>query len=109
MFANLKPNKGQFTKDSHIFTSPVSAFLPNNLGMNDFIGNVAEWIESFKENSSNTSKTNSLSIAKGESFVNVYNFDRTIRASDLTSKSYSYIGFRLVRSCDKSKESNENY
>ncbi len=43
MLANFKPGRGNFYDDGYAYTSPIRAFFPNDYGIYDMSGNVAEW------------------------------------------------------------------
>lgn len=43
--ANFKPGRGSYADDGYPYTAPVNTFLPNNFGLYNMAGNVAEWCE----------------------------------------------------------------
>ncbi|MCL2041283.1 MAG: formylglycine-generating enzyme family protein [Bacteroidales bacterium] len=45
LLANFKPIRGDYASDGGAITVPVASFQPNNYGLYDMAGNVAEWTE----------------------------------------------------------------
>jgi sulfatase modifying factor 1 len=43
--ANFKPGRGAYADDGYAYTAPVNTFLPNNFGLYNMAGNVAEWCQ----------------------------------------------------------------
>ena len=43
MLANFKPGRGNFYDDGFAYSSPIRSFFPNDYGLYDMAGNVAEW------------------------------------------------------------------
>ena len=113
--ANFKPDRGDYPKDGHLITSRVGSFSPNEFGLYDMAGNVAEWtstafLESGPEIMNdmnpeyryNTAKEDPYSIKKkvvrGGSWKDAAHFIRSdIRSSEYQNEQRSYIGFRCVR------------
>lgn len=113
---NFKPGDGDYTADKHLITARVSSYPPNDFGLFDMAGNVAEWTSTtwtpaglklindvnpelsyqadYKDSIDRT-----LKVIKGGSWKDVA---RYIRANNRTkapqNAAHSYIGFRCVRS-----------
>lgn len=114
--ANFKPFEGDYTADGQVITSQVSSFSPNDYGLYDMAGNVAEWTSSSYFVSSYStmddvnpqmhygaakedSKMMKRKVAKGGSWKDVLRFVKsTRRIYEVQDKGHSYIGFRCVRS-----------
>ena len=43
--ANFKPGRGDYIADNYEYTAPVDAYFPNDYGLYNMPGNVAEWCE----------------------------------------------------------------
>ncbi len=114
--ANFLPQRARYGIDGGVCTLPVGSYLPNDYGLFDMAGNVAEWTASaFDEqsyafvNAINPSYTHSAGAddalamkrktIKGGSWKDIAYFlqcgARTFEYQDTTK---SYIGFRCVRS-----------
>ncbi|MEI7676351.1 MAG: SUMF1/EgtB/PvdO family nonheme iron enzyme [Bacteroidales bacterium] len=114
-FANFKPQKGDFTSDGYLITSPVGSFLPNELGLYDIVGNVAEWTSTAYFPSGNkimstmnpSTEFNALAntpyqlkkkVIRGGSFKDVYNFVNVdLREWKYQNEKVAFVGFRCVR------------
>ena len=112
---NFKPGQGDYTKDGHLITSKVASFSPNEFGLYDMAGNVAEWtstafLESGPEIMSdmnpeyryNAAKEDPYAMKKkvvrGGSWKDVAHFIRSdVRTFEYQNEQRSYIGFRCVR------------
>ncbi|GHT75011.1 gliding motility lipoprotein GldK [Bacteroidia bacterium] len=112
---NFKPGEGNYTEDKHLITARVASFSPNEFGLYDMAGNVAEWTStSFLESgpeimndinpeySYNAAKTDPYAMKKktvrGGSWKDVAHFIRSdVRSYEYQNEQHSYIGFRCVR------------
>lgn len=112
---NFKPGNGNYTKDGHMITARVASFSPNEFGLYDMAGNVAEWtstayLESGPEIMSDMNPEYRYSAAKedpyamkkkvvrGGSWKDVAHFIRSdVRTWEYQNEQRSYIGFRCVR------------
>ncbi len=45
LLANFKPGRGNYPEDGGMLTVPVNAYFPNDYGLYNMSGNVAEWTE----------------------------------------------------------------
>ena len=114
--ANFKPYRGAYHSDTGIATVPVGKFEPNDFGLMDMAGNVAEWTMSSYSAKSNTdvhdlnpdfpymarkSDPNALKrkVVKGGSWKDIsYYLQCGVRTYEYQYESRSYVGFRCVRS-----------
>lgn len=114
-FANFKPMKGDFTKDAYLATAPVGSFMPNELGLFDIVGNVAEWTSTAYFPTGNkimstmnpSTEFNALAnapyqlkrkIVRGGSFKDVYNFVNVdLREWKYQNEQLPFVGFRCIR------------
>lgn len=114
--ANFKPQHGNYVADGWTVAAKVGSFPPNDYGLYDMAGNVAEWTSSaFHE--SNYSFVNDLNpsynynaretdseimkrkVIRGGSWKDIgYYLQCATRTYEYQTESKSYIGFRCVRS-----------
>ena len=115
--ANFKPKRGDYVEDccakskkkGFIYTAPVKTFLPNDYGLYDMSGNVAEWTQSPYMTASNeytstlnpylgTAKESRDKTVKGGSWKDVgYMLMVGNRDYEDKDSARSYIGFRTVQ------------
>ena len=114
--ANFKPYRGSYHNDTGVSTLPVGQFQPNDFGLYDMAGNVAEWTASAYSTSSNMSihdlnpefpymarkedpNTLKRKVVKGGSWKDIsYYLQCGVRTYEYQYEGRSYIGFRCVRS-----------
>jgi formylglycine-generating enzyme len=115
--ANFKPLRGNYSDDGYITTSPVRSFWPNDFGLYDMAGNVAEWTSSAYDESAYIF-THDLNpdyrynarpsdppvmrrkVVRGGSWKDIaYFMQCSARSYEYLDSAKSYIGFRCVRSC----------
>lgn len=112
---NFKPGDGDYTADGNMITSRVASYAPNEFGLYDMAGNVAEWtstayLESGPEIMNDINPEYRYSAAKedpyamkkkvvrGGSWKDVAHFIRSdVRTYEYQNEQRSYIGFRCVR------------
>lgn len=113
--ANFKPGDGAYGADNHLIPAKVRSYNPNQSGLYDMAGNVAEWTSSAYTESGNQLmgdlnpeyKYNAaeddpnalkLKVVKGGSWKDISTFIRSdMRDSEYQHRGRSYIGFRCVR------------
>lgn len=114
--ANFKPMRGSYTDDEGATTMKVAMFPPNDFGLYDMAGNVAEWTSSAYITSSSTlvsdmnptfqyNAKNSdpdvlkQKVVKGGSWKDIaYFLQCGVKTYEYQGESRPYIGFRCVRS-----------
>lgn len=114
--ANFKPLRGNYTDDGFATTSRVGSFEPNEYGLYDMAGNVAEWTSSAYDESAYIYthdlnpdyKYNALpddppvlkrKVIRGGSWKDIaYYLQVGTRSYEYQDTAKSYIGFRCVRS-----------
>ncbi|MFC6103027.1 T9SS ring complex lipoprotein PorK/GldK [Olivibacter domesticus] len=116
LMANFKPGRGNYADDGGAYTVPVHSYFPNDYGLYNMAGNVAEWTaSSFEESSSSfvhdmnptysyEAKANDAEILKrkvvrGGSWKDIgYFLQNSTRTYEYQDTAKSYIGFRCVTS-----------
>jgi gliding motility-associated lipoprotein GldK len=112
---NFKPGDGDYTKDGHLITSKVATFSPNEFGLYDMAGNVAEWTSTAYQESGpeimsdmnpeyryNAAQEDPYAMKKkvvrGGSWKDPQELIRSDRRTfEYQNEQRSYIGFRCVR------------
>lgn len=113
--ANFKPGDGNYTKDGSLIPSKVGSYSPNDFGVYDLAGNVAEWT-STAYTEAGTKHMNDMNpqykynaakedpyglkkkVVKGGSWKDVGKYIRSdMRDWEYQNQPRSYIGFRCVR------------
>ncbi|MDX9883075.1 MAG: SUMF1/EgtB/PvdO family nonheme iron enzyme [Prolixibacteraceae bacterium] len=113
--ANFKPLRGNYAEDGGIATMKVGSYDPNEFGLYDMAGNVAEWTKSAYDESSymyfndfnpdftyNALPTDAPAlkrkVIRGGSWKDIAAFVQvSTRSYEYQDTTKSYIGFRCVR------------
>ncbi|MEM6395868.1 MAG: SUMF1/EgtB/PvdO family nonheme iron enzyme [Bacteroidota bacterium] len=116
LLANFKPGRGNYPEDGGQYTVPVDAYYPNDFGLYNMSGNVAEWTSSaFVENANSfIHDMNSdihyeadeddpeawkRKVVRGGSWKDVSFYLQTgTRSYEFQDTTKSYVGFRNVLS-----------
>ncbi len=114
--ANFKPMRGNYTDDGWLYTAPAASFEPNDFGLYDMAGNVAEWTENaydesfftFSHDMNPNYKYNARpddppalkrKVVRGGSWKDIaYYLQVSTRSYEYQDTAKSYVGFRNVRS-----------
>lgn len=115
--ANFKPMRGDYTSAGTVYTSQVGLYPPNDFGLYDMAGNVAEWTRTaFNESSdffthdmspdfqhdfdpATDPPHMSRKVVRGGSFKDIGHFLRVdVRSHEYQDTTRSYVGFRSVQS-----------
>ncbi len=113
--ANFMPMRGRFTDDGSMRTASVSSYAPNEYGLYDMAGNVAEWTSSsFDESSYIYTHTMNpdykyiaydddpiamkRKVVRGGSWKDIaYYMQCGTRSYEYQDSATSYVGFRCIR------------
>lgn len=114
--ANFKPYRGAYNDDTGTMTMRVAQYQPNDFGLFDMAGNVAEWTSSAFDHSANTYVSDinpefqymarkddpdilKRKVVKGGSWKDISAYMQCgARVYEYQYESRTYIGFRCVRS-----------
>jgi formylglycine-generating enzyme len=114
LLANFKPGRGNYTDDGGAYTVNVKSYFPNDYGLYNMAGNVAEWTSSAFEESASTFVSDiaptfereakasdpevlKRKVVKGGSWKDVgYFLQNSTRTYEYQDTAKSYIGFRCV-------------
>jgi sulfatase modifying factor 1 len=114
LLANFKPGRGNYSDDGGTYTVKVRSYFPNDFGLYNMAGNVAEWTASAFDPSASTfvndlaptfnyeAKKNDAEVMKrkvvrGGSWKDVgYFLQNSSRSYEYQDSAKSYIGFRCV-------------
>jgi sulfatase modifying factor 1 len=114
LLANFKPGRGNYTDDGGAYTVNVRSYFPNDYGLYNMAGNVAEWTsDAFDESASTFTHDLAPSMAyeakpndpivlkrkvvRGGSWKDVgYFLQNATRTFEYQDTAKSYIGFRCV-------------
>ncbi|HKK74041.1 MAG TPA: SUMF1/EgtB/PvdO family nonheme iron enzyme [Saprospiraceae bacterium] len=114
LLANFKPGRGNYPEDGGMYTVKADAYFPNDYGLYNMAGNVAEWTSSaFYENSyafihdmnpdirydaeENDTPADKRKVVRGGSWKDVYHFLQTsTRTYEYQDTTKSYVGFRCA-------------
>ncbi len=106
--ANFKPKRGDYSADNIVYTAEVDSYEPNDFGLYNMSGNVAEWTSSPYYNESYEFNTtfnpdvympgNERKVVRGGSWKDIAYFLKVgSRDYEYADSAKSYIGLRLVR------------
>jgi sulfatase modifying factor 1 len=114
LLANFKPGRGNYPEDGGLYTVKADAYFPNDYGLYNMAGNVAEWTSTaFDENSysfihdlnpdlrydarRDDPLAQQRKVIRGGSWKDIYHFLQTgSRHWEFQDTSKSYVGFRCV-------------
>ncbi|QTY28122.1 gliding motility lipoprotein GldK [Flavobacterium sp. CS20] len=106
--ANFKPLRGDYAADEALYTVEADAYQPNDYGLYNMSGNVAEWVNTSYDPSSYeymssinpnmNNQENNRKVIRGGSWKDVSYFLRvSTRDYEYADSARSYIGFRTVQ------------
>lgn len=114
-YGNFKPDEGDYTADKHLITARVGSYAPNDFGLYDMAGNVAEWTstswsvsglrqvddvnsELHYSASMDDPYIRTRKVTKGGSWKDIARYIRSNnRTFEYQDRGRSFIGFRCVR------------
>ncbi|WDF56234.1 type IX secretion system lipoprotein PorK/GldK [Mucilaginibacter sp. KACC 22063] len=114
LLANFKPGRGNYTDDGGAYTVNVRSYFPNDYGLYNMAGNVAEWTSSAYDESASSfvhdmqpsyvyeakatdPEVMKRKVVRGGSWKDVgYFLQNSTRTYEYQDSAKSYIGFRCV-------------
>jgi sulfatase modifying factor 1 len=114
LMANFKPGRGNYTDDGGAYTVNVRSYFPNDYGLYNMAGNVAEWTSSAYDESASTfvhdlaptfnyeakasdPEVMKRKVVRGGSWKDIgYFLQNSTRTFEYQDTAKSYIGFRCV-------------
>ena len=114
LLENFKQDEGRYSEDGGTFTLPVMSYAPNEFGLYNMVGNVAEWVlDAYSPSAfafvsdvnpvllydadSTESDAMKRKVVRGGSFMsNATALSPFTRDYDLQDKAHCYIGFRCI-------------
>ncbi|TWR23749.1 SUMF1/EgtB/PvdOfamily nonheme iron enzyme [Mucilaginibacter achroorhodeus] len=114
LMANFKPGRGNYTDDGGAYTVNVRSYFPNDFGLYNMAGNVAEWTSSAYDESASTfvhdlnptfnyeakaadAEVIKRKVVRGGSWKDIgYFLQNSTRSFEYQDTAKSYIGFRCV-------------
>jgi sulfatase modifying factor 1 len=114
LLANFKPGRGNYSDDGGTYTVNVKSYFPNDYGLYNMAGNVAEWTQSAFDESASTfvhdlaptfnyeakatdPEVLKRKVVRGGSWKDVgYFLQNSTRTFEYQDTAKSYIGFRCV-------------
>ena len=106
--ANFKPYRGDYAADEALYTVESDAYAPNDYGLYNMSGNVAEWVNTSYDpasyeymssmNPNVNNSENKRKVVRGGSWKDVsYYLQVSTRDYEYSDSARSYIGFRTVQ------------
>ncbi|WP_149524698.1 T9SS ring complex lipoprotein PorK/GldK [Sphingobacterium hotanense] len=114
LMANFKPGRGNYLDDGAAYTAPVYSYFPNDYGLYNMAGNVAEWTQSSYNESAysfvhdmnptytyhaspSDHETMKRKVIRGGSWKDVgYFLQNSTRQYEYQDTAKAYLGFRSV-------------
>ena len=114
ILANFKPGRGNYPEDGGLYTVKADAYFPNDFGLFNMSGNVAEWtLSAYNENSysfihdlnpdirydanDDDPEAYKRKVVRGGSWKDIHHFLQTgTRHWEFQDTTKSYIGFRCA-------------
>lgn len=114
LMANFKPGRGNYSDDGGTYTVNVRSYFPNDYGLYNMAGNVAEWTKTSYDESASTFENDlaptftydaketdpevlKRKVVKGGSWKDIgYFLQNSSRTYEYQDTAKSYIGFRSV-------------